>query len=110
VGVYGVMTYAVAQSTRELGVRLALGAQRLQVLRFVLGRAGILTGMGIGIGLLGAFAATRFLQGMLFGLNALDPLTFAASALLFAAVAMLASYAPAHRAMRVDPLVALRCE
>jgi predicted permease len=110
VGVYGVMTYAVAQSTRELGVRLALGARRPQVLRFVLGRAGILAGIGIGIGLLGAFAATRSLQGMLYGLSPLDPLTFAGSALLFGGVAMLASYVPAHRAMRVDPLVALRCE
>jgi predicted permease len=110
VGVYGVMTFAVAQSTRELGVRLALGARRAQVLRFVLGRAGILAGLGIGLGLLGAFGATRSLQGLLFGLSALDPVTFAASALLFGAVAMVAAFIPAHRAMRVDPLVALRYE
>jgi len=110
IGVYGVMTYAVAQSTRELGVRLALGAQRREILTFVLCRAGILVGVGIATGLMGALAATRYLQGMLFGLSPIDPFTFGASALLFVATAMLASYVPARRAMRTDPIVALRYE
>jgi putative ABC transport system permease protein len=110
IGIYGVLAYLVVQRTAEIGLRMALGAQRGQVLALVLRRGLILTIIGITVGLVGAAAVTRFLQGMLFGITPLDARTFLAVALTFGFVTMLASYVPARRATRVDPLVALRSE
>jgi predicted permease len=110
IGIYGVLAYNVAQSTREIGIRIALGAERSDVLRLVIRQGMALAVAGIAIGLAGAAAVTRFLQGMLFGVTPLDAATFIAVAALFAAVAAVASAVPAHRAARVDPMVALRCE
>ena len=110
IGLYGVMAYSVAQRTREIGVRVALGAERRDVMRLVLHRSAALSGAGIVLGIGGAAGLTRYLESMLFGLRPLDPATFAAVAVGFAAVAMLASYVPARRAASVDPLVALRHE
>ena len=110
IGIFGVISYSVAQRTRELGIRIALGAQARGVLRLVLGGALRLAAAGVLVGLIGAFALTRFLSAFLFGVSANDPATFAAVALVLGAVALLASYLPAWRATRVDPLVALRTE
>jgi putative ABC transport system permease protein len=110
VGIYGVIAYAVSQRTQEIGVRVALGAQRSDILGLVLGQGFRLVLIGVVAGLAGAFALTRFLGAMLFNVKPNDPITFAAVALLLAAVAVVASYVPARRAMRVDPLVALRYE
>ena len=110
VGLYGVMSYAVSQRTKEIGIRMALGAGRGQVIRLVAGQGMIVTTAGIGIGLAGAFVVTRYLESMLFGLSPFDPPTVAGVSILLAAVAALAIYIPAHRATRVDPVVALRTE
>ena len=110
VGVYGVLAYAVTQRTQEIGIRMALGAQRRQVLGLVLRSGLILTTIGIGLGLLGAAAGSRLLQGMLFGITALDAQTFIAVSAMFGLVAMLAAYVPARRATEVDPAVTLRRE
>ncbi len=110
IGIYGVMAYAVAQRTREIGIRIALGAERSEVMQLVLGQSLLLTGAGIALGIAGAVPLTRYLDRMLFGLSPLDPATFVAVSLLFAAVAAAASYVPAHRATRVTPIVALRHE
>jgi ABC-type antimicrobial peptide transport system permease subunit len=110
VGVYGVISYSVAQRTRELGIRIALGAQSRAVLRLVLRRVLLLAAGGVLLGLAGAAALTRFLAGFLFGVGATDPATFAGVSLLLAVVAVVASTVPALRATRVDPLAALRCE
>ena len=110
IGTYGVVSYAVAQRTREFGIRSALGASAGDVLRLVLGRAVRLTALGIAIGWFGAFALTQSLSALLFDIQPRDPLTLAATATLLAAVSLLASYLPARRALRVDPLVALRHE
>jgi predicted permease len=110
IGIYGVLAYNVAQSTREIGIRIAVGAEQRQVLGLVFRSGMVLTVVGVAIGLAGALGVTRFLQGMLFGVTPLDVPTFAAVAILFAAVAALASLIPARRATQVDPLVALRCE
>ncbi len=110
VGIYGVIAYAVAQRTREIGIRLALGARPRGVLTLVLGGGLVLTAGGVLLGLAGAFAVTRFLDGFLFGVASTDAATYAGVAALLAAVATLASYVAARRATRVDPLVALRSE
>jgi predicted permease len=110
VGIYGVLAYAVMQRTQEIGVRMALGAQRGQVLALVLWRGIALAAAGIGIGLAAAAAGTRYLQGLLFGVLPLDTVTFALTALGFVTLAALASYIPARRATRVDPMIALRNE
>jgi putative ABC transport system permease protein len=110
VGVYGVVSYAVSQRTQEIGVRVALGAQRRDVLRLIVGHGALLGGMGIAIGLAGALAVTGFLRKLLFGVSPFDPLSFAAVSLLLSAIALAASYLPARRAARVDPVDALRYE
>ena len=110
IGIYGLLAYSVAQRTREIGVRMALGAQRRGILALVLGQGAVLAGIGMVVGLVGAFAVTRYLSSLLFGITPLDPLTFVAVSLVFSAVALFASYMPARRATGVDPLVALRSE
>jgi putative ABC transport system permease protein len=110
VGIYGVLAYAVGQRTREFGVRTALGARSRDVLAMVLRQGLRLTSIGIGVGLAGAIALTRYIEGMLYGVTPLDPLTYVAVAALFAAVTSIASYLPARRATRIDPMVALRYE
>jgi putative ABC transport system permease protein len=110
IGIYGVLAYAVVQRTQEIGVRMALGARRAQVLALVLRKGLILTAIGVGAGLVAAAAGSRLLEGLLFGITPLDAKTFIAVSLMFAAVAMFASYVPARRATKVDPAVALRTE
>ncbi|MHB8485188.1 MAG: ADOP family duplicated permease [Candidatus Acidiferrales bacterium] len=110
IGMYGVISYNVVQRTQEIGIRIALGAQRRDVLQMMLGHGIRLAALGIGIGLAAAFGVTRLMNSFLYGIAATDPLTFVAVSLLLLAVALLACYIPARRAMRVDPMVALRYE
>jgi len=108
VGIYGVMSYSVAQQTREIGIRMALGAQRSDVLKMTVKQGLRLVGLGLIIGLAAAFTLTRVMASLLFGISATDPITFITISVVLLAVAMLASYIPSVRAMRVDPMVALR--
>jgi putative ABC transport system permease protein len=110
IGIYGVMAYSVAQRTNEIGIRIALGAAKSAIFRLVVGQAMMLVAISVVVGLVGAFAATRLLGSMLFGVGATDPLTFAAIVLLIAGVAFVAAWLPARRAASVDPVVALRAE
>jgi len=110
IGIYGVVAYTVAQRTNEIGIRVAMGAQRRDVLRLILGQGSRLIFLGVAVGIAAGLILTRLMTGMLYGISATDPLTFTGVALLSMAVALLACYVPARRAMRVDPLVALRYE
>ena len=110
VGIYGVVSYAVAQRTHEIGVRMALGAQRTDVLGMVVRQGMVTTVGGVIVGVLGAVAATRLISSWLYGVEAIDPATFATVSLVLVGIALLASYVPARRAARVDPLIALRSE
>ena len=111
VGVYGVISYAVSQRTQEIGVRVALGAQRATMCcGSIVGHGALLGGIGIAIGLVGALGVTRFLRTMLFGVSPFDPVSFVGVSLVLTAIALLASYIPARRAAKVDPVEALRYE
>jgi putative ABC transport system permease protein len=110
IGLYGVLSYAVTQRSREIGLRMALGASAASVIRMIVGRGLALTGIGLAIGLVSAWAATRAMKNLLYGVAATDPLTFVSVAALLALIALIACYAPARRASRVDPIVVLREE
>jgi len=110
VGLYAVMAYAVSHRTHEIGVRMALGARSRDIMRLVTGQGLKLTLVGLALGMAGAVALTRVMEPLLYGVTATDPLTFILISLALAGAALLACWIPARRAMRVDPMVALRCE
>jgi putative ABC transport system permease protein len=110
IGIYGVLAYSVAQRTSEIGLRMALGAQPHQVLRLVLKQGMLLALVGATVGVVVALPVARLASGLLYGVSATDPLTYAAITLLLMGVALLACYLPARRATRIDPLVALRVD
>jgi putative ABC transport system permease protein len=110
IGVYGVMAYSVTQRTHEIGVRMALGAKRQDVMHLILSQAVQLALIGLGVGLVGAFAATRTLGSLLYRVHPADPVTFIGITVLLAAITIFAGLVPAIRATRIDPLVALRYE
>jgi putative ABC transport system permease protein len=109
-GIYGLLSYTVAQNTREIGIRMALGARGPDVLKLVVGQGMALTGVGVLIGVVASFALTRVMTNLLFGVNATDPWTFGAIALLLSAIAFVACWIPARRATKIDPMIALQCE
>ena len=109
-GIYGVISYIVSQRTHEIGVRMALGADRGDVRWMVLHQGVILAGIGVAVGLVVAAGVTRLMSSLLYGVEATDPVTFGAVAVMLTAIALVASYLPAERASRTDPLVALRFE
>jgi putative ABC transport system permease protein len=110
IGIYGLMSYSVQQQTQEVGIRMALGAGRSEVLKLIVKQGMMPACLGVIVGLGIAFAATRLLSSLLFGVKAADPASFTAVAVVLTAVALLATYIPARRAMRVDPVIALRQE
>jgi putative ABC transport system permease protein len=110
VGIYGVIAFSVARRTREIGVRIALGASGRDVLGMVVGQAVLLAAIGIAVGIAGALALTNVVQGMLFGVTATDPLIYGSVSVLLIAIAALAAYIPARRAARLSPSIALRYE
>ena len=110
VGIYGVMSYLVEQQTREIGIRSALGAKRSHVLKLVIGRGLGMASIGIVLGLSASLGLTRFLASLLYGVTAIDPMTFIFISILLLMVSVLACYIPARRATKIDPLVALRYE
>ena len=110
VGIYGVMSYLVEQQTREIGIRSALGAKRSHILKLVIGRGVGMAFVGVVLGIIASLALSRFLAGLLYGVTAVDPLTFIGISVLLLIVSVLACYVPARRATKVDPLVALRYE
>lgn len=109
-GLYGVMSYSVSQRTQEIGVRIALGAQSGDVLKLILGQGSMIVGVGLAVGLALGFWLTRFTSNLLFGVQTADPLAFGGTAILLLVVALVACLVPARRAMRVDPIQALRYE
>jgi ABC-type antimicrobial peptide transport system permease subunit len=110
IGLYGVMAYSVARRTREIGIRVALGAERGGVIALVMREVALLAAIGVGVGLPMALILTQYLRSQLFGLEPNDPLTLSIATAVMAGVALLAGYIPAERAARVDPIVALRYE
>jgi putative ABC transport system permease protein len=108
VGIYGVISYMVSQRTNEIGIRMALGAQRSHVLRIVIRNGMFMAGAGVAVGLVGALALTRLMRNMLFQITPTDPVTYSAVSIILVTVALLACCIPARRAIRVDPMVALR--
>jgi ABC-type antimicrobial peptide transport system permease subunit len=110
IGVYGVIAYLVSQGTREVGIRMALGATPREILLLVVRQGVTVAVVGVAAGLVGALAVTRFMESLLFGISSRDPLTFAVIAALLGLTALLASYVPARQAARINPMVSLRAE